>query len=100
MAGAGDGHGPFLRTSAPELTRDLNAWAEAFTASLDPDDPAVSRWSHDEAAAHAAMTRPLAIRLARERPDRTIFVLEGDIGVVEVRADEELPPPRGGAGVD
>lgn len=84
---------------SPELTRDLNAWAEAFTASLDPDDPAESRWSDEEAAAHEAMARPLAIRLARERPDRTVFVLEGEIGVVEVRADEELPPPRGGAGI-
>jgi hypothetical protein len=84
---------------SPELTRDLNAWAEAFTASFDRDDPIISKWSDEEAAAHAAMARPLAIRLARERPDRTIFVLEGDIGVVEVRADEELPAPRGGAGV-
>lgn len=84
---------------SPELTRDLNAWAEAFTASLAPDDPAETRWSEEEAAAHEAMARPLAIRLAREKPDRTVFVVEGETGVVEVRADEDLPPPRGGAGI-
>lgn len=81
---------------SPELTRDLNAWADAFTASLDPDDPAMSRWSDAQHAAHAAEARPLAIRLARERPDRTIYVLE-ESGVVEVRPDEEAPPATGGA---
>lgn len=82
-----------------ELTHDLNVWAEAFTASLDTDDPATPKWSDEEAAAHAAMARPLAIRLARERPDRTVFILEDGIGVVEVRANEEAPPQGGAAGV-
>jgi hypothetical protein len=73
---------------SPDLTRDLNAWADAFTASLDPDDPAVGRWSETEHAAHAAQARPLAVRLARERPDRQIYVLDPVVGVVEVLADE------------
>ncbi|MCC7250830.1 hypothetical protein [Hyphomicrobium sp.] len=72
---------------SPELAQDLNAWAEAFTSSLDPDNPAESRWSEAERQAHEAMARPLAVRLARERPDRTIFVLEAETGVVEVRPD-------------
>jgi hypothetical protein len=73
-----------------ELARDLNDWAEAFTSSLDPEDPAVSRWSEEERAAHDARARPLAARLAREKPDRTIYVLTPDVGVVEVRADEDI----------
>jgi hypothetical protein len=42
------------------------------------------------------MARPLAVRLAREMPDRTIFVMS-EVGVVEVSADEDLPPTEGGA---
>lgn len=84
---------------SPELTRDLNAWADAYSASLNNDDPAESFWSEAQHAAHAAEARPLAIRLARERPDRMIYVLEGEIGVVEVKPDEELPGSPGGAKV-
>ena len=72
-----------------ELTRDLNEWAEAYTASLDPDDPAKSLWSDERHETHAAMARPLARRLARERPDLTVYVLEQDIGVVPVHAEDE-----------
>lgn len=75
---------------SPELTRDLNAWAEAYTSSLNPDDPGESRWSADEHSAHEAKARPLAIRLARERPDRTIYVLDPAVGVVEVRPNDEI----------
>lgn len=39
-----------------ELTHDLNAWAAAYDASLNPDNPAESRWSSDEQAAHAAQS--------------------------------------------
>jgi hypothetical protein len=88
-----DAYGDFPPESldlSPELTRDLNAWAEEFTASLDPDNPGESRWSDEERRAHEARARPLAIRLARERPDRMIYVLEDAVGVVEVRADEEI----------
>jgi hypothetical protein len=34
--------------------------------------------------------RPLAVRLARERPDLTVYVLDGATGVIEVRADETI----------
>lgn len=91
--GLDDTYGDFPPESlglSPELTRDLNAWAEAYTSSLDPDNPGESRWSAEEHRAHEAKARPLAIRLARERPDRVIFVLEGDVGVVQVHADEEI----------
>lgn len=75
---------------SPDLTRDLNAWAEAFTASLDPDDPAAGRWSEAEHEAHAAKARPLAVRLARERPDRMIYIMDPEVGVVEVKANEPI----------
>lgn len=73
-----------------ELVRDLNDWADAFTASIDPDDPARSLWSEAERAAHAAKARPLAVRLKREKPDRIIYVHTDEVGVVEVAADEEI----------
>jgi hypothetical protein len=79
------------------LTRDLNAWADAYTASLDMDDPARSLWSDAQHAAHAAEARPLAVRLARELPDRVIYVLENDVGVVEVKPDDDQPFTPGGA---
>ncbi|WP_072396677.1 hypothetical protein [Hyphomicrobium sp. CS1GBMeth3] len=75
---------------SPELTRDLNAWAEDYTSSLDPDDPAASLWSADQNSAHEAKARPLAVRLARERPDLMIYVMDAAGGVVEVHADEEI----------
>lgn len=83
---------PEVLDLSPELTRDLIAWAEAFSDSLDLDDPSESRWTEAECAAHAAMARPLAIRLAREKPDRAIFVIDPDEGIVEVKADEDQPP--------
>jgi hypothetical protein len=72
-----------------ELTRDLNAWAESYDTSIDLDDPAVSLWSDEQRAAHEAKARPLAVRLARERPDLSIYVLEPETGVVEVHPDEQ-----------
>lgn len=76
---------------SPELAKDLNAWAEAFTASLDPADPAISRWSEAEREAHDALARPLAVRLARELPDRMIYIMgPGTIGVIEVKADDAV----------
>ena len=75
---------------SPGLTRDLNAWAEAYTSALNPDDPARSLWSEAEHKAHDAMARPLAVQLKRERPDLTIYVLEPGAGVVEVQADDEI----------
>jgi hypothetical protein len=75
---------------SPDLARDLNEWADAYTSSLDPDDPAVSKWSEAEHQAHEAKARPLAVRLARERPDRMIYIMDPEIGVVEVKADEPI----------
>lgn len=72
-----------------ELTADLNAWAEAYTSSLDRET-ALSRWSEMQHAAHEAAGRPLAIRLARERPDLTVYAFERDTGVVEVHASDPL----------
>ncbi|MBN8913822.1 MAG: hypothetical protein J0H65_17540 [Rhizobiales bacterium] len=83
---------------SPDLTRDLNAWAEAFNASLDPDDPAASRWSDAEHEAHAAEARPLAARLARECPDRMIYIMDPVVGVVEVKADEAQSSRGAGIG--
>ena len=73
---------------SPELTRDLNAWADAYQSSFNRDDPANSHWSAAQHAAHAAEARPLAVRLARERRDLQVYVLEEPVGVVEVHADE------------
>ena len=75
---------------SPELTRDLNAWAEAYTSSLDPEDPAVSRWTDEEHREHEAKAHPLAVRLARERPDRMIYIMDPVVGVVEVNAGDPL----------
>jgi hypothetical protein len=75
---------------SPELTRDLNAWAEAYTSSLNRADPANSLWTEEQRMAHEKAGRPLAVRLARERPDLMVYVLDGATGVVEVRADEQI----------
>jgi hypothetical protein len=75
---------------SPELTGDLNAWAEAYTASLNREDPASSLWTEDQHRAHEKAGRPLAVRLARDRPDLTVHVLDGATGVVEVHADEPI----------
>lgn len=75
---------------SPDLTRDLNAWAEAFTSSLDPDNPGESRWSDAQHRTHEAEARPLAVRLARECPDRMIYIMDAAVGVVQVHADDEI----------
>jgi len=75
---------------SPELTRDLNAWAEAYTSSLNRDDPANSRWTDEQHKAHERAGRPLAVRLARERSDLMVYVLDGATGAVEVHADEPI----------
>jgi hypothetical protein len=73
-----------------ELARDLTEWAKAYSDSLDPESAGQSRWSEAEHAAHEAAGRALAIRLAREKPDRTIFLNTRAQGVLEVRADESI----------
>jgi hypothetical protein len=75
---------------SPQLTRDLNAWADAYQSSLNRDDPGQSRWDAAQHAAHAQEARPLAVRLARERPDLMVYVVEDAVGVVQVHADEAV----------
>jgi hypothetical protein len=73
---------------SPELTHDLKAWAEAFTASVDRDDPATSLWSEDRHREHEARGRSLAERLARERPDLEVYAWDRTAGAVAVRGEE------------
>lgn len=73
---------------SPELTRDLNAWAHAFDSALNRDDPSTSLWSDEEHGAHMRLGRPLAERLARERPDLVVHVLDPDRGMEEVSGDD------------
>lgn len=84
---------------SPELARDLDAWAAAYEESLNPDDPAAPLWNEDQFAAHDARALPLARRLLRERPDLMVYVMDREIGVVEVHPDEEGEPRTGGAGL-
>lgn len=72
-----------------ELIRDLSAWADAFTSSIDADDPARRTWSDAQRKEHIREGRALAIRLARERPDLKVYVEDGENGVVEVNGREE-----------
>ncbi|RUP10581.1 hypothetical protein [Hyphomicrobium sp.] len=72
---------------SPELSADLNAWADAFTSSLNEDDPSKSLWTDDQHRTHRAEARPLALRLAQERPDLKIYVTDVDGYVVEVGTD-------------
>jgi hypothetical protein len=67
---------------SPELAADLNAWANAFTSSLNGDDPANSLWSDKQHRAHQAEARPLALRIARERPDLKVYIADGAGNVV------------------
>ena len=69
------------------LTRDLIAWGEAFSNSLNPDDPANSEWTEAQYVEHAAQARPLAARLAKERPDLEVYINEHPAGLVQVRVD-------------
>jgi hypothetical protein len=79
---------PEMIDLSPELTADLTAWAADYDSSFDPDDPVVSQWSDAQHQAHTADGRKLAGRLKRERPDLMVYVMDTDIGVVEVHADE------------
>jgi hypothetical protein len=75
---------PHLLDISPGLVSDLADWSEAFTAAKDPDNAFASLWNDDEQKAHQMRGRELAQRLANERPDLLIYVLEGDTGVVQV----------------
>lgn len=78
---------------SPELAGDLGAWADAFTASLNRDDPANSLWTDEQQRAHDEQGRTLARRLARERPDLMVYVMDREVGVVEVHAEDPPQPP-------
>ena len=89
-AGQGGDFAPEELGLSPELSQDLNAWAEAYSASLNRQDPVNSLWTEEQGKAHEKAGRPLAVRLARERPDLMVYVLDGSTGVVEVHADEQI----------
>ena len=74
---------------SPDLCRDLARWADEYTASLNADDPLDSRWSDEQFLAHESAGRGLAERVAREKPDLTVFLHTREFGVVEVRAGGE-----------
>ena len=79
---------PDLIEISEELRSDLKNWAEAYDRSLDMADPATSNWTDEQSAAHEREGRQLALRLKRERPDLVVYVLEAEIGVVEIQAGE------------
>jgi hypothetical protein len=81
---------PEMIDLSPQLAADLNAWAVAYDTSLNLDDPANGHWTDAQYAAHAAEGRSLAGRLKRERPDLMVYVMEPEIGVVEVHPDEPI----------
>jgi multisubunit Na+/H+ antiporter MnhC subunit len=81
---------PEMLDLSPQLAADLNAWAVAYDTSRNLDDPANSHWTDAQHAAHAAEGRRLAGRLKRERPDLMVYVMEPDIGVVEIHSDERI----------
>jgi hypothetical protein len=81
---------PEMIDLSPQLATDLNAWAVAFDTSLNMDDPATGNWSDAQYADHVAEGRRLAGRLKRERPDLMVYVMEPDIGVVEIHPDEPI----------
>ena len=79
---------------SPELTRDLNEWAAAYNASLNRDDPAQSFWSEEQPTRPDGWARPRAWVRARARPDLVVYVLEPDIGVVQVNASDDTSEPH------
>ncbi len=82
---------PDLIDISQTLRNDLKAWAKAYDNSIDTADPATNIWTDEQYAAHERQGRELALRLKRERPDLMVFVLEADVGVVEVHAGEPAP---------
>jgi hypothetical protein len=60
------------------LVRDLRAWAAEYTDSFSREPPVMSNWTDAQYEAHARASHPLARRLARERPDLTVYVGNGE----------------------
>jgi hypothetical protein len=72
-----------------ELSADLWTWANDFDASLNPDDPANSRWSDERHMEHIERGIALARRIKYELPDREVFVhnTTGDLIEIVTHAD-------------
>ena len=75
-----------------ELSVDLWTWANEFDASLNPDDPANSRWSADRYKQHVAEGIALARRIKGELPDREVFVHDESGNLIEI---ERAPISKG-----
>lgn len=71
-----------------KLTADLWTWANELEASLNPDDPANSRWSADRHRQHVEEGIALARRIKRELPDREVFVHDASGALVEVTSED------------
>lgn len=82
---------PDLIEISEGLRADLKAWAQAYDRSIDTADPATNIWTDAQYAEHERKGRQLALRLKYERPDLMVYVLEGEISVVEVHAGEPAP---------
>lgn len=71
------------------LVGDLRTWVEAFNASYDASLPTGSKWTDAELAAHQREARALASRVAREKPDRQIYISGADRSdLIEIGADD------------
>ncbi|HWK33066.1 MAG TPA: hypothetical protein VNR51_05245 [Hyphomicrobium sp.] len=79
---------PDLIEISEALRTDLKAWAEAYDRSINMADPAADIWTNEQYAEHERKGGELALRLKRERPDLMIYVLEEEMGVVEVHTGE------------
>ena len=71
-----------------DLARDLVDWAERYGGGPNRIDEPGRPWTDADFSAHEAEARPLAMRLASERPDLVVYVVEPGVGVVEVRAED------------
>lgn len=80
---------PYALELTYELASELEIWGDADTMRDDTDTPERSTWSQSEIEEHQAQGRHLAAWLAREMPDRTIYVMDPRLGVVEVPPGEE-----------
>jgi hypothetical protein len=66
-----------------DLCQEIEQWSAAYATSTGNWEAA---WTDEQRAGHLAAARLLAERIAAERPDLVVFVLEPGIGVVQVNA--------------
>jgi hypothetical protein len=71
-----------------ELNVDLWTWANEFDTSLNPDDPANSRWSDDRHKQHVAEGMALTRRIKCELPDREVFVHDTSGDLIEITSQD------------